>query len=558
MPVRRGLVAALAALAVATPLALAASRDAAASPASRAPTLVVSIPGPFAGCDPGSTSMTPATAAVLSLVLPSAFTPGLTDSPDGDTSVIAQAEVVSESPQVVDYTIAPGAAWPDGDRLTAADLIRTWHERRADRVVADLGYRGIVSMRTLATSPGVAATFTKPYADWESLFALVVPAATASAACTLPSATLDPSIGPYELVSATHTQVELAANPHWLGTAPAYAHVVVTSDPTTPPQPSAKSARAVYLPSPTLAQLEALTSTGVYDGRVQHDTTVVSLDFAVRGPGALPGTARAGLAHLIDRAALVASLAAPIDDTAAPAVSHLFGQAQMQYAGPTGGSVSSPAPVTMPVPGARGATAYGDLADRSAADESLTDAGYRLVGTTWTTASGSPLAICMTVPADSATLGPVATELASQLRANGVAVTVDPAASSTAVYQALRDGSCTSAVVSRTADEFVSHSAANWIEPVAPEVHGLSWTGVDDPLVAAHAAAAGQVLNPVVAASTWDAMDNRLWVLMAGLPLYSPSAYVGWSPSIAGILPCDSVAGFVAQVPALVPTTEKQ
>jgi hypothetical protein len=41
---------------------------------------------------------------------------------------------------------------------------------------------------------------------------------------------------------------------------------------------------------------------------------------------------------------------------------------------------------------------------------------------------------------------------------------------------------------------------------------------------------------------------------MASLPLYSPSVFVGWSPSIDGILQTDSLGGFVAQVPTLLPT----
>jgi hypothetical protein len=50
-------------------------------------------------------------------------------------------------------------------------------------------------------------------------------------------------------------------------------------------------------------------------------------------------------------------------------------------------------------------------------------------------------------------------------------------------------------------------------------------------------------------------MDARLWDLMVSLPLYSPSIYEGWSPSIAGVLPSISVAGFIGQLPTLLPTT---
>ena len=94
--------------------------------------------------------------------------------------MISQAEVVSESPQIVDYTIAHGARWPSGAPLRPADLVRTWRERRADRVLGDLGYRDVASVRPTSAGTGVAVTFARPYADWESLFNLIVPAATAT------------------------------------------------------------------------------------------------------------------------------------------------------------------------------------------------------------------------------------------------------------------------------------------------------------------------------------------------------------------------------------------
>ena len=79
---------------------------------------------------------------------------------------------------------------------------------------------------------------------------------------------------------------------------------------------------------------------------------------------------------------------------------------------------------------------------------------------------------------------------------------------------------------------------------------GLAWTGVDDPSSPHDAADRDAACStPSSRRRTWDAMDARLWTLMVGLPLYSPSVFVGWSPSIAGVLVSDTLAGFVAQVP---------
>ena len=551
---RRQLAAALTAAVLAAPLVAAASGPAGAP--SVLATLNVSIPGSFAGCDPGSPSTTAATDDVLSLVLPSAFTPGPLDVPVGDTTIVAQAEVVSASPQTVAYTIATGSTWPNGTPLTAADLSRTWRERRSDRVVADLGYRDVATVRATATGNGATVTFRHPYADWESLFNLMVPAATSGSRCALPSAAFDPSVGPYELASASTHEVVLRANPSWTGTPPAYTSVDVTTDPAAPPAPG-DDPRVTYLPSPTLAELQAITSSGGYASRVQHDSTVVSLDFASHGPAALAPAVRGALARFVDRASLVARLAAPIDDTAAPAVSHLFGQGQVQYLGPSGVPVSATQPPALPAPGATGAAAYGTGSDPAAAAAALLAHGYVKRGTSWRTRSGAPLAICVEVPADDPSLGAAAVIVVGQLRAQGVGVVVVVRPGVDAVVRDLRRGACTSGIVSRTGDGFVTHSAADWLAPSAPVPVGLTWTGVDDPVVAADAAIATGVLNPDLAAPTWDAMDARLWALMVGLPLYSPSVFVGWSPSIAGVLESDTLAGFVAQVPTLVPSSTK-
>jgi len=534
---------------------LAASSRATVAPA-RVPPLVVSIPGHFGGCDPGASSTTPATDAVLALVLPSAFTPGPLDAAVGDTFVISQAEIVGQSPQTVDYTIAPGAAWPDGTLLRPADLVRTWHERRDDLVVGDLGYRDVASVRPTASGTGVVVTFTKPYADWESLFNLIVPASTSRAACTLPSAAADPSIGPYELVGASRGELVLRANPSWPGITPAYAHVDVTTDPASPPLPG-RAARTTYLPAPTLAQLQAITSTGGYASKMLHDTTVVSLDFALHGPAALARPLRVALALLVDRTAIVARLEAPVDATTAPAASHLYGQGQTLYPGPTGGPVSNPNPPTPPVAGATGEAAYGDVADPALAAVSLRASGYHKAGGAWIDAAGGALAVCLAVPNDSATLQATARDLAAQLARQGVAVRLQDVASSAAAVDALRAGTCALGIVRRTGDTYLSHSAASWLAPSRPAPTDLLWTGVNDPVVTSDAAAASGTLDPVVAATTWDAMDARLWDLMVSLPLYSPSVFVGWSPKIAGVLVCDTLAGFVGQLPSLLPAATK-
>ena len=463
----------------------------------------------------------------------------------------------------MDYTIAPDVRWPSGAPLGAADLARTWRERRDDRVLADLGYRDVRSVRRAVATTGVAGTvvavtFAHPYADWESLFNLLVPAGTAGAACALPSAALDPAIGPYAIRSASRSRIVLTVNRRWTGATPAYTTVVVTSDPAALPPPPEVGARATYLPSPSVAQLQAHHVLGQLRVRdaARHDDRQPRLRRArprrprplapcrprpPRGPrpaGRAPGRAP----RCVERPGGLAPLRSR------------RGSSTRARRAPRSSATTPPAPTAA---GATGAAAYGQGADLSRADALLRAHGYHLGSEGWTSSSGSRLTVCLALPAGSPTLAAAAEDVAGQLRDHGVVVRTAPVASTGAVVQRLLGGTCTMGVVSRTGDGFVSHAAASWLAPTRPVVRGLDWTGVDDPVVARDATEAQSILDPDLAAVAWDAMDTRLWDLMVSLPLYSPSVFLGWSPSIAGVLACNTVAGFVAQVPSLLPSTTR-
>lgn len=534
---------------------LAATPARGASTPSAPGTLTVVVPGPFSGCDPGSPTTSASTDAILSLVLPSAFslTP---DGLLGPTEAVPQAEVVQTSPQVVQYSIAPGLTWDGGRAFTAGALVATFDERRADRVLGDLGYRDVASVRIAPGGLSATVTFTSPYADWDSLFDGIVPAATAAAgaSCAAPSAALDPSLGPYEIASATTSRVVLRANPAWTGGAVGFGTVDVV-DQAAAPAPLGQ-ARVVYLPAPTLGELEAVTSSGSLSSRLDPSTTVVSLDFAVAGPAALPLEARRGVAQLVDRQALLDATAAAVDSNAAPLTSHLFGQGDPDYAGPAGQPVSHPQLPTLPLPGAGGAAAYGTVADVGLAAADLRAAGDSRTAGGWSS-DGRVLHECLEVDGTQPSLEQVASDVAAQLTAQGLDVDVLTASGELAVAAALRAGRCAMGILERVGDGFVSHSAASWLALPAPTPTDVVSTGVVDPVVAQDAAAATAILDPVDAAATWDALDARLWNLMVGLPLYSPSAYVGWSSSVAGVSVTSSIYDFLNQLPFLLPRTPR-
>ena len=549
----RRLTALLTGVALVGALVASGSRALAATP--KVPALEVAIPGPFTGCDPGSPTASASTDAILSLVLPSAFTSAPNDLQVGNTTVVSTAEVVGLSPQTVVYTISKQAVWANGTPLTAADLVRTWHQRRADRVVADLGYRTIAWMHPGPKGAQVTVQFRSPYSDWFSLFHTIVPAGTYGAHCAAPSAALDPSLGPYEIEAASTSRIDLVANPTWQGNPPTYTHVVVVADPTATPVPGGPL-RAVYVPSASLREIETLSGRGLYDARTAQSNTIVSLDFAVRGTDALPPDVRAGIAHLVDRQAIVNQLAGPVSAQVGASASHLVGPGQSSYPGTAGVPVglATAGPQAAVPAGSTGGAAYTPGPQVALATHELHAAHYSKVGSVWLSLDHRILSACLAVPTGSPQIVAAAAMLEDQLRAAGVAVKVRPASSVAGVLADLRNGICASGLVSKVGDGYYTHEAASWQAPPVPLPVNLGWTGVDDAAASAAAQSATSILNPVDAVPYWDTMDNRLWTLMAGLPLFSPPTYLGWSPQVTGVIPTDSLLGFVDQVPDLLYT----
>jgi len=170
-----------------------------------------------------------------------------------NTQLITSVKVTT-NPQTVTYTINPKAVWQDGTPINADDFIYNWQAQSGNPAYTDIGgkaydaastsgYNQIASV-TGSNPPGGAACaagstadrnaglcpngatvtvkFTKPFADWQSLFANLVPAHTArvvgwNTGFTGPTQTISGSW--YKIQSYTNNQsVVLVRNPKYWGT----------------------------------------------------------------------------------------------------------------------------------------------------------------------------------------------------------------------------------------------------------------------------------------------------------------------------------------------------
>lgn len=146
-------------------------------------TVVVAIDDIGIGFNPHLRSdQSPATNAVSSMVLPSPFRPvpnpalpGVVDRVP-DAALIESAEVISEEPFTITYTLRNQANWSDGAPIAAEDFRFLWQQMITQPGVVDpAGYRLISDVASSGGGKTVTVTLTQPYPAWRELFANLLP-----------------------------------------------------------------------------------------------------------------------------------------------------------------------------------------------------------------------------------------------------------------------------------------------------------------------------------------------------------------------------------------------
>ena len=512
--------------------------------------LRINLPQPLVGCDPVGQSLPASTMQVLSLVLPSAYTTNAHGVVQQADSFLVQAEVQSLSPLVVAYTLRKGASWADGTPISILDFVSTWHDGASGTGPAADQYRLVKSITSAPGSQNVVVTFKHPTSAWQALFSPLMPALaspSAEANCQAPSPAVDISGGPYSIVTSSTQSVSLARNPSWWGNPPLFSTVTAVGS---QPLNAASDASATDL---TMSQaswlsqsaLATVTSNPTVSSGLTSSNRLLSLDFAVRGSGALSQTLRLGLAGLLNRDAVRQSTANLIDPATQTASSHLYTQGLPNYPDssvvPTLNSVTTTT-TTLPVSSSSSTTPSSTPASTTtttspfhAATSLLIKAGYHVSNWQWVSAKNQPLALTMAVPTDDQWALEAAANVASQLRSQGVTVSILEAPGSFEVAQMLQYGQCSLGIIVRTTDGLPAH-AATWFSLAKGVPASPLWAGFSDRQINRLAASALEQMNAQDAAPTYAAIDQRLWQLMPSLPLFTEPTGLVWTSSIDGVV----------------------
>ncbi len=272
------------------------------------------------------------------------------------------AEPVSLKPLTIVYTLNPKAVWSDGVPITAADFKYAWDEQRGDPVTSSpdvasiAGYRDIASVTGSNGGHTVTVKFKTPFADWQKLFANLVPAHVMekvgwSPACSTVNPAIDLSGGPFKLGTVTPQAITLVQNPKWWGTPANSKSITIHFASSTAQLAQWMASGYVQVAAPSTVTQSFLTQmTGLPGAQSEVDTsaTLLQLDMASSVDSDLPPDLRFAIA-LTDRPpgpGQPAGRAGPCRGIA-PGNSHLVVQGQQNYQpAPTGSPTTTIPPPT--------------------------------------------------------------------------------------------------------------------------------------------------------------------------------------------------------------------
>jgi peptide/nickel transport system substrate-binding protein len=540
MPSRRGWLAlALGAVCLAA-AAIPFSFSSAASSANEnenSQTLDLALPGPFNGCSFLSQDATPTSNAILDLILPSAFITEPNGVLEGEDGPISSAELTSLSPETVRYTIAPKMRWSNGVAFTGEDLVDWWNEARTLASVDSDGYRAIKSLVVSKNHLSVTAVFATPYADWDLLFRDIEPPGTTDG-CAVSNLLTEPTLGPYDVTSATPDRLVLNMNSAWPLDTNRFGRIVITDS---QDLPSASSVNfADYSMTVNRTTVVTLSNRPTLSSKIASSSNIEELTFSPTAATTSLLAVREALSWSIERQSLIDTLFGAVTFSPSIAASAIFSQGQTDYPGGTGSNpVGQTTTTTTP-------TTTNTLNDCvSCALSVLRSSGFVRTSAGWESSAGEKLSVRLGV-GPSALDHSVALLVKADWSKIGVPSTLVNESSEIGAAEASAFGRVDVAVFARPTTTTPAYAARSWAGPAYPDTYP---SGVRTPDLTTLFDQATAIFNPVTASATWLKLDQTIMTDFWVRPLFTAPSLTIWSTPLSMVANSFTVAGFVDQLP---------
>ena len=166
---------------------------------------------------------------MINAMLPWLFTAQADNTLTLNKDYLTSADVVSTSPQVVEYKINPKAKWSTGRAVTWEDFQSDWQacngKNTAYQCNSTTGLQNIGKVERGSDDQDVKVTFDKPFGEWQSLFSPLTPKELNASADEFNKGWQDePKItaGAFKVgkIDLTAKTVSLVPDPAWWGAKP--------------------------------------------------------------------------------------------------------------------------------------------------------------------------------------------------------------------------------------------------------------------------------------------------------------------------------------------------
>ncbi|CAL9435427.1 hypothetical protein SUDANB6_02133 [Streptomyces sp. enrichment culture] len=181
------------------------------------------------------------TTRIAQAVLPSMYRMDATGRPVRNPDYLESAKVVETEPkQVVLYRLNQQAVWSDGREIGAADFAAQWRalsgRDSAYWTARNAGYERIERIERGRNDLEVRVTFSRPYADWKSLFTPLYPKDVMGTPDSFNDGArreLEITAGPFAVreVDREEDEVVLTRNPRWWGDQAKVSQIVLRALP---------------------------------------------------------------------------------------------------------------------------------------------------------------------------------------------------------------------------------------------------------------------------------------------------------------------------------------
>jgi peptide/nickel transport system substrate-binding protein len=308
--------------------------------------------GEPAGFNPNTSgNNSPEVQHVVGNVYPSVFRVQPDFSVRLDGELMEGAELTSEQPQTVTYRIRGDAVWSDGTPISDDDFSYLWRrsngsDRRID-VSSTTGYQDIESVTGSPDGRTVTARFARPFADWRSLFANLLPSHYVERQRGGWSTGLDkrpeqiPSGGPFRIDRYDPGQsLTLARNPRYWGRPAHLDQIVFRFLPDAMAQADAlrnDEVDVIYAPGPQVDVVRTVQGLPGVASQVRLGLSFEHLTFNLAHPILRDLAVREAIALAVDRQQLLDRTVGQISDQAQALGNRIWLVGQAGYEDHSGG-----------------------------------------------------------------------------------------------------------------------------------------------------------------------------------------------------------------------------